>query len=264
MHTATTGRVIIAGAGPGDPELITVKLQRRLKVADVIITDRLVNPLIIRDHARLDALVITAGKQANNRASVPQEEISAMMVSYAQKGSTVLRLKGGDVAFFSNVFDELRTLVEHHISYEIIPGITAASGISASTGIPLTARNYAQGVQFLSFTPSTYYSAEKWRTLANDNDTLVFYMAAGNIAGLAEVLLRYSRKPATPIAVVEQGTTVHQCVHRSTLQACATDFAGVRFSSPALVIIGEVVNLHTAFNWFHTKGVGTVFNELAT
>ena len=222
MHTATTGRVIIAGAGPGDPELITVKLQRRLKVADVIITDRLVNPLIIRDHARLNALVITAGKQANNRASVPQEEISAMMVSYAQKGSTVLRLKGGDVAFFSNVFDELRTLVEHHISYEIIPGITAASGISASTGIPLTARNYA------------------------------------------EALLRYSRKPATPIAVVEQGTTVHQCVHRSTLQACATDFAGVRFSSPALVIIGEVVNLHTAFNWFHTKGVGTVFNELAT
>jgi uroporphyrin-III C-methyltransferase len=258
------GKVILAGAGPGDAELITLKLQKRLKEADVIITDRLVNPLIIEANANPEATVIIAGKQGYNDASVSQEDICKLIVSHALEGKTVLRLKGGDVAFFSNVLDELKVLQENNISFEIIPGITAASGASAYAGIPLTARGYAQAVQFITFNPTNFYSSEKWKSLAGTNDTLVFYMAAKNITDLAELLLRYTRKPSTPMAVIEQATTEHQQVHISSLKNCATDFAGRHFSSPSLVIVGEVVELHQSFNWFVAEGAGSVFNELIT
>src|SRR5688572_19263650 len=151
MHeSGKTGKVTLAGAGPGDAELITVKLMKRLKEADVIITDRLVNPLIIKEHARKDAEVVFTGKQGYNEASVSQEEINSLIVRHANEGKTVLRLKGGDLAIFSNVLDELQTLVTNEIEYELIPGITAASGASSYSGIPLTARGYSQAVQFLT------------------------------------------------------------------------------------------------------------------
>ncbi len=258
------GKVILAGAGPGDAELITVKLQRRLGEADVIITDRLVNPDIISLHGKKDAEIILAGKQGYNDASVSQIEINQLIVQHASEGKTVLRLKGGDVAFFSNVLDELQSIVEAGIEFEIIPGITAAAGASAYAGIPLTAREYSQGVQLLTFNPNSYYSSEKWKSLAHTNDTLVFYMAAKNITDLAELLLRYTRKAQTPLAVIEQATTVHQQVHITTLQNCAADFAGKQFSSPSLVIVGDVVNLHKQFNWFNNnQATGSIFNELA-
>jgi uroporphyrin-III C-methyltransferase len=262
----TTGKVILAGAGPGDADLITVKLQKRLAEADVIISDRLVNPAIVENYARKDAELILAGKQGYNDASFAQQDISALIVEHALLGKTVLRLKGGDVAFFSNVLDELIALEKHAIPFEIIPGITAASGASAYAGIPLTARGYAQGVQFITFNPKSYYSPEKWKELAKANDTLVFYMAAKNITDLAELLLRYSRKPQTPMAVIEQATTVHQQVHLTTLQNCAVDFLGKQFSSPSLVIIGDVVNLHRSFNWFNNneEEAGSIFRELIT
>ncbi|HEX7845774.1 MAG TPA: SAM-dependent methyltransferase, partial [Chitinophagaceae bacterium] len=133
----TIGKVILAGAGPGDPELITLKLQKNLAIADVIITDRLVNPLIIEENAKPGAEVILAGKQGYNDASATREQINALMTTHALLGKTVLRLKGGDVAFFSNVLDELITLKQHNIPFEIIPGITAASGASAYAAIPL-------------------------------------------------------------------------------------------------------------------------------
>lgn len=256
------GKVILAGAGPGDAELITLKLQRRLQEADVIIADRLVNPLIIEEHADPGAIVIVAGKQGYNDASVSQEEICKLIVDHAREGKTVLRLKGGDVAFFSNVLDELKVLQENNIPFEVIPGITAASGASAYSGIPLTARGYAQAVQFITFNPTNFYSSEKWKGLAGTRDTLVFYMAAKNSTDLAELLLRYTRKPSTPMAVIEQATTEHQRVHISSLENCANDFAGKQFSSPSLVIVGEVVELYQSFNWFAAKGTGSVFNEL--
>ena len=258
------GKVILAGAGPGDAELITLKLQKRLKEADVIITDRLVNPLIIKAHANPGAIVVVAGKQGYNDASVSQEEICKLIVDHALDGKNVLRLKGGDVAFFSNVLDELKVLQENNIPFEIIPGITAASGASAYAGIPLTARGYAQAVQFITFNPTNFYSSDKWKSLAGTNDTLVFYMAAKNIADLAELLLRYTRKPSTPMAVIEQATTQHQQVHISTLKDCDNHFAGKHFSSPSLVIVGEVVELHQSFKWFAAEGAGSVFNELIT
>lgn len=257
-------KVILAGAGPGDTDLITLKLQKCLAIAEVIITDRLVNPLIIDGHAKKDAEIIFAGKQGYNEASLSQEEINTLIIEYARKGKIVLRLKGGDVAFFSNVLDELVVLQENNIPFEIIPGITAASGASAYTGIPLTARGYSQGVQFITFNPTNFYSSEKWKDLANTNDTLVFYMAAKNIEDLAELLLRYSRKPLTPMAVIEQATTVHQKIHITTLKDCAIDFAGKQFSSPSLIIVGEVVKLHHDFKWFTADESGSVFNELIT
>jgi len=258
------GKVILAGAGPGDAELITVKLQRRLGEADVIITDRLVNPDIISLNGKKDAIIILAGKQGYNDASVSQIEINQLIVTHALEGKTVLRLKGGDVAFFSNILDELQSVAEAGIEFEIIPGITAAAGASAYAGIPLTARGFSQGVQLLTFNPNSYYSSEKWKSLAHTNDTLVFYMAAKNITDLAELLLRYTRKAQTPLAVIEQATTVHQQVHITTLQNCAADFAVKQFSSPSLVIVGDVVNLHKQFDWFkNNQETGSIFNELA-
>lgn len=256
------GKVILAGAGPGDAELITLKLQKRLAVADVIIVDRLVNPDIINEHARKDAEIILAGKQGYNDASFTQEEINHLIVEHALNNKQVLRLKGGDVAIFSNVFDELQCLVEKNLPFEIIPGITAASGASAYAGIPLTARGYSQGVQFLTYNPNSYYSPDTWKHLSSSSDTLVFYMASKNINNLTELLLRYSRKPATPLAVIEQATTIHQQVHITTLKDCEKDFADRNFSSPSLVIIGEVVKLHDQFNWFLSELPGSIFQSL--
>ena len=256
------GKVILAGAGPGDADLITVKLQKRLAAADVILVDRLVNPVIIDLYARPGVLTLMTGKQGYHDGSVAQEDINKLMVGHAKNGKTVLRLKGGDVAFFSNVLDELIALQENNIPFEIIPGITAASGVSAYAGIPLTARGYSKAVQFITFNPCSHYTSGKWKAWATSNDTLVFYMAAGNLFNLAELLLRYSKKPFTPLAVIEQATTRHQKVHLSTIKDCATDLVNITFSSPSLVIVGEVVKLHQRFKWYASEKTGSVFNEL--
>ena len=258
------GKVVIAGAGPGDPELITVKLQKRLRQADVIITDRLVNPAIIKEHVRQDAEIILTGKQGYHDGSISQEEINEIIVRHALAGKKVLRLKGGDVAFFSNVLDELRCLAVNEIEFEIIPGITAASGASAFTGIPLTARGFSRGVQILTLHRCSHYPPEMWKQLANSADTLVFYMAAKNINDLAELLLRYTRKPNTPMAVIEQATTSHQQVHITTLKDCEKDFAEKNLSSPSLIIVGKVVTLYEQFKWFKNGKQGSVFTELFT
>jgi uroporphyrin-III C-methyltransferase len=257
-----TGMVILAGAGPGDADLITLKLQKKIADADVIITDRLVNPEIISAHAKKNAVVVMAGKQGYNDNSYTQEEINQLIIGHALAGKKVVRLKGGDVAFFSNVLDELMALKEQGIPFEIIPGITAASGASAYTGIPLTARGFAQGVQFIAFNPGSELPEEKWKALAATDDTLVFYMAGKNAASLVTSLLLYSRPPGTPFAVIEQASTPHQQVYISTLEDSGKDFPGKIFSSPALIIVGEVVKLHKEFNWYNSSKPGTVFREL--
>lgn len=259
-ETNPIGKVILAGAGPGDAELITLKLQKRLADADVILTDRLVNPAIIKQHARKDAQVIFAGKQGYNEASATREKINALIIEHALQGKTVLRLKGGDVAFFSNVLDELLTCTQHNIAFEIIPGITAASGASAYAGIPLTARGYAQGVQWLTYNPNSNYTPERWKELAQTSDTLVFYMAGKNLCELCTLLLKFHKDAGTALAVIEQATTPYQKVYLSTLSNCCTDFAEKEFASPSLVIIGNVVKLHKQFAWYETvKEKGSVF-----
>ncbi|MBI3137416.1 MAG: uroporphyrinogen-III C-methyltransferase [Sphingobacteriales bacterium] len=256
------GFVTLAGAGPGDPELITLKLQRRLQEADIIISDRLVHPDIISRHAKTGIPVILAGKQGYNAQSYTREEVAALIVREALQGKRVLRLKGGDVAFFSNVLDELEGLVQHEIPFEIIPGITAASGFSAYTGIPLTARGYAQGVRFIAFNPTQAYDECTWRSMGSGNETLVIYMAARNIGLLAKGLMQYEADPRRPVAVIEQASTPAQQLHLSTLGQCAVDFSGKTFSSPSLVIIGEVLRLGERFRWFEGGSGVSVFREL--
>jgi len=262
--TPTTGKVIIAGAGPGDADLITIKLQQRLGQADVIIVDRLVNPEIIDRYASPTALTLMTGKQGFHDGSVAQEDINKLIVGHALNGKTVLRLKGGDVAFFSNVLDELLSLQENSIPFEIIPGITAASGASAYAGIPLTARGYAKNVQFITYNPCSQYGDDKWQSFIKADETLVFYMASKSLAILVKQLLDNNARPETPIAVIEQATTKHQKVHISKLDVCLSDFAELKFSSPSLVIVGDVVSLHEKFNWFENRNnAGSVFKDLS-
>jgi uroporphyrin-III C-methyltransferase len=255
--------VTLAGAGPGDAELITVKLQQRLAIADVIITDRLVNPEIIHRYANKNAELILAGKQAFNESSFSQDEVSEVILKYAKEGKQVLRLKGGDVAFFSNLLHELEVLKQNNIPYEIIPGISAASGISAYAGMPLTARGYAQGVHFITFNPNSSYTEQEWRELVITNDTLVCYMASANLADLVKRLLEFGSSIQKPLAVIEQGTTIYQQIHKTTLEYFEKDFGGKVFSSPSLVVIGDVVKLNEQFQWFTAQGPGSVFQELA-
>lgn len=260
--SSSKGFVILAGAGPGDPELITLKLQKRLQEAEVIIVDRLVHPDIIQSHASASARVILAGKQGYNDASFTQEEITELIIKYASEGKKVLRLKGGDVAFFSNVLDELIGLAENQIPFEIIPGITAASGASAYAGIPLTARGHAQGVRFLTFNPNTTYDENIWKELAQTDDTLVCYMASKNLSNIVDKLLEYGASSETWVAVIEQATTSQQKVSVSALGKFNQQFPNPSFASPSLVIIGSVVSLHEKFNWFSTSGEQKVFPEL--
>jgi uroporphyrin-III C-methyltransferase len=260
--TTISGKVILAGAGPGDLDLITLKLCKALQHAEVIITDRLVNPAIIETFANKNALVIFADKQGFSDASITMKEINVLITRHALQGKLVLRLKGGDVSFFSNVLDELQNLVKHHIPFEIIPGITAAAGASAYAAIPLTARGYAQGVQFLTYYIEDQFMPYKWQQLATTTDTLVFYMSASHAIDIANRLTCHGAKEDTPMAVIEQATTPHQQVHVTSLSQCKIDFLNRTFSSPSLLIVGRVVQLHTSFNWFTNVEAGSVFRQL--
>lgn len=256
------GKVIIAGAGPGDPGLVTIKTACALQQADVILTDRLVNQEIIRQFARAGSQVIEVGKQGGKLHSTPQETINQLLVKYASANKIVVRLKGGDVSVFANVLDELETLVLHQIPFEIIPGITAASGAAAYAGIPLTARNYSTSVRFLTYYHSEVIPAKVWKQLARTEDTLVFYMSAQSLHELSAQLIRYGMDHSMPLAIVEQATTSAQRVHLIPLgEAQTINVEDIR--TPALMIIGKVAALHEQFNWFNTTESGAVpFQEL--
>lgn len=244
-----SGKVVIAGAGPGDPELVTFKTIRFLQRADVILTDRLVSPEILEAFANPKAEIIYVGKQCRRGASTPQNTINQLMIQYAQNGKLVVRLKGGDVSIFSNILDELEVLVEHKISYEIIPGVTAALGAAAYAGIPLTARGYSNAVRFLTLYKSDVLSKEYWKELAASEDTLVFYMSSETLESVVTNLLSNNISNQKLIAVVEQATTPFQKIHTSSFAEYQTRLKGKEFISPSLVIIGKVVELHEQFSW---------------
>lgn len=250
MKKIAKGKVIIAGAGPGDPELITLKTVRYLHSADIILTDRLVSEEILNEHVSPLAQIIFVGKEGcNNGQSISQKEINQMLIQYAFQGKLIVRLKGGDVAFFSNVLDELYTLVDNQIDYEIIPGVTAASGASAYSGIPLTARNHARGVRFLTFSNKSNYPENYWKELAYTEDTLVFYMAGENWSSLAENFLKNNISNDKKLAIIQQATTPYQKVFVHSFENLANAKIDQDFVSPSLVIIGKVVGLHEAFSW---------------
>jgi uroporphyrin-III C-methyltransferase len=252
-HNSEKGKVILAGAGPGDPELLTIKALRYLQKADVVLTDRLVSPVIINEYVNPKAEVLFVGKQCRHGASTPQATINELMVEYALQGKLVVRLKGGDVSIFSNVLDELQTLVEHHIPYEIIPGISAALGAAAYSGIPLTARNHATAVRFLTCYKSDIVSNEYWKELATTADTLVFYMSAEMADHVVAQLIANGVDESKWIAVVEQATTSLQTVYTSHLYEYAEKLGNKTFKSPSLLIIGKVVQLHQQFHWLQNK-----------
>jgi uroporphyrin-III C-methyltransferase len=243
------GKVIIVGAGPGDPELLTVKAVRWLQKAEVVLTDRLVSSEILDSFVSPAALVIPVGKQCGSGASTPQSKINELMVEHAERGKLVVRLKGGDVSVFSNVLDELNTLRQYQIPYEIVPGITSALGAAAYAGIPLTARDYSRGVRFLTYYKSDMLGEAYWNELAATDDTLVFYMSVDTLPMLVERLKRHGIDKEKKLAVIEQATTPNQRVTVSSLYEYEEIFGDRRLASPSLLIIGKVVSLHEKLSW---------------
>ena len=247
--TTKKGKVVLVGAGPGDPELITVKAVNWLQKAEVVLVDRLVSPQIIEDYVSHYAEVIPVGKQCGRGISTPQSYINELLVKYASKGKLVVRLKGGDVSIFSNILDELQVLAENKIEYEIIPGITAATGIAAFAAIPLTARNHSKGVRFLTYYKTDILSDEYWQELAQSDDTLVFYMSSETASDIVEKLTANGISRDKLLAVVEQGTTPNQQVTISNLYEYSNSTVNRKLASPSLLIIGRVVGLHHQYKW---------------
>jgi uroporphyrin-III C-methyltransferase len=248
-----TGKVILAGAGPGDPELITMKAVRYLQEADVVLTDRLVSKEILKRYVNPEAEIIHVGKQCRRGISTPQQTINELIVEYALLGKLVVRLKGGDVSIFSNIMDELETLVANNIPFEIIPGVTSALGAAAFAGIPLTARGYATAVRFLTYYKSDIVTDEYWKELANTNDTLVFYMSSETLSKVVEKLTSNNIDENKLLAIIEQATTPLQNVHIANLYDFEKQFNGQSFISPSLVIIGHVVSLHEKYKWIENS-----------
>jgi uroporphyrin-III C-methyltransferase len=247
------GAVILAAAGCGDPELITVKAARFLQQADIVLTDRLVSEKILEEYVQPGTEIIYVGKQYNRDASVQQQEICQLLLKYALQNKLVVRLKGGDVSFFSNILDELQILVDNNIPYEVIPGVTAASGAAAYSGIPLTARGYATSVRFLTFYKKDIVTDEYWQELAATKDTLVFYMSSETLDTVVENLVQHNIDAAKLLAVVEQATTPQQNVSVTGLYNYDATLKGKKFASPTLVIIGKVVALHNQFAWLQNN-----------
>jgi uroporphyrin-III C-methyltransferase len=250
MIIENKGKVILAGAGPGDPDLISVKALKYLQIADVVLTDRLVSPELIKENARKDAIVIYVGKQCSKGIHTPQEDINDLLVEFALQNKLVLRLKGGDASLFSNILDELEVLKTNAIPYEIVPGISAALGAAAYTGIPLTAREHSRGVRLLTLYDLSLIAALQWNDWAKTDDTLVFYMSGQKSLQLVNNLLLNGIDTNKGIAIVQQATTPFQKTTVFSFQELKTkelpDFKYV----PTILIIGNVVNLHQHYNWY--------------
>jgi uroporphyrin-III C-methyltransferase/precorrin-2 dehydrogenase/sirohydrochlorin ferrochelatase/uroporphyrin-III C-methyltransferase len=245
----TPGKVIFIGAGPGDPELLTVKALRWLQRADVIITDRLVSPEILTQYATPSARVISVGKQGHSHASTPQTAINDLLVEHAAAGRLVVRLKGGDISIFSNILDELRTLTANGIGYELVPGITAALGAAAYAGIPLTARGYSAAVRLLTAWRNDGFDDHYWNDLAHTTDTLVFYMSGIPVDELVGRLLDNGIPEDRWITIIEQATTPNQQLTNYPVRQYLAAAAGRSWQSPSLVIIGKVGALQPDFAW---------------
>jgi uroporphyrin-III C-methyltransferase/precorrin-2 dehydrogenase/sirohydrochlorin ferrochelatase len=235
---AETGRVSLVGAGPGDPELLTLRAARALREADVIVYDKLVDPAVL-EYARRDARRIFVGKSKGHH-TLPQAEINALLVAEAKAGRHVVRLKGGDPFVFGRGGEELDMLVAEGVRVEVVPGITAATGCAAYAGFPLTHRDHASSVVFVSGHSKDGLSDLDWRALANPRQTIVVYMgvsAAGDVAGK---LMEAGSSASTPIAIVENGTRWDQRVIKGELQQAADLIRQHGVAGPALLVIGEV------------------------
>lgn len=243
-----TGEVYLVGAGPGDPDLLTFKALRLMQQADVVLYDRLVASEIV-DMCRRDADRIYVGKAASNH-SLSQEKINQKLVALAQEGKRVLRLKGGDPFIFGRGGEEIEELAQNGIPFQVVPGITSASGCSSYAGIPLTHRDYAQSVRFVTGHPKDGNLDLPWSELVSTTQTVVFYMGLGTLPVIASQLVRNGRAAETPVAVIERGTTAQQRVILGTLDDIAKRIMDEQVESPSLIIVGEVVALKERLAWF--------------
>ncbi|AWL11054.1 Uroporphyrinogen-III C-methyltransferase [Saliniradius amylolyticus] len=243
------GEVYLIGAGPGDPELLTFRALRLMQKADVVVYDRLVSEDIM-ELVRRDAEKIYVGKAASNH-TLPQQDINQLLVSEAKAGKRVVRLKGGDPFIFGRGGEELQTLIEHHIGFEVVPGVTAASGASCYAGIPLTHRDHAQSVVFATGHLKDDSINLDWPALVQKNQTLVFYMGLTGLPVICRELIAHGMVANTPIAVIEQATTARQQVVTGTLADIESKASHIQ--PPALIVVGSVVDLHSKLNWFYPE-----------
>ena len=245
---ARRGNVYLVGAGPGDPELLTLRALHLLQQADVVVYDNLVSTAIL-DLCRPGAERIYAGKERGNH-SLPQEEINALLVRLARQDKAVVRLKGGDPYIFGRGGEEVETLMENGIRFEVVPGITAAAGVATYAGIPLTHRDHSSACVFAAGYLKEGSLDLDWEGLARPRQTIVIYMGLHGLPVLCEKLIAHGLPADTPAAIVQQGTTVDQRVVTGTLQSLPRLAEEAKLKPPTLIIIGGVVKLREKLAWF--------------
>ena len=266
------GMVSLVGAGPGDPDLLTIKALRAIESASVVVYDRLVADAIV-NLIPPNAKRIFAGKSCKKKA-MTQDEINQLLVELGRKGERVVRLKGGDPLLFGRGGEEALELAKYGVEFEIIPGITSAQGCAAYAGIPLTHRGMATGVRFITGHRTAAEDAEmplelNWASLADPETTLVIYMGLANLEVITQQLMKHGLDKNTPAAAIQQGTTQAQHTLTAGLSDIARKITEAKFEPPTLIIIGKVVSLAETLAWFkvqvsdNTQNNGTYFTELS-